>query len=888
GSNTYTGGTTVSAGTLTGNATSLQGDIANNASLVFAQTGSGTYAGIVSGTGVLVKSGAGNLTLSGANTYSGGTTVSAGTLTGNATSLQGNIVNSTSVVFDQGSAGTYAGIISGTGSLTKIGAAKLTLGGANTHTGGTILNSGVLEVSNDNQLGGAGNTLTFNGGTLGTSTSLSSGRNATLLGGGGTIDTGAFSSSLTGVISGSGALTKTGVGTLTLTAANTYTGGTTVSAGTLAGNTTSLVGSIVNNDTLEFNQTSTGTHTGAITGSGNLIKTGAAKLTLGGTYGYTGTTTVSAGILEGTSANMPATITNNATLEFNQNFAGTYGGTVSGTGGLTKSGSGALTLSGNNTYTGATTVSGGTLNISGTLASSITTIASGGRLAGTGTTADLIINSGGTAAPGNSIGTMNVSGPLTFNLGSIYEAEVNDAGQSDLTAATGAITINGGTVSVIALAGSYPALTTYTILTGSSVTGTFSGATINNSLLVPILQYTANSVLLNITPQNINLQGVSSNANTQATASGIESLGPGDPLYNTFFPLNSVARAAALEQLTRDETSAIVNDISESAETVRNLLLGRMNFRLDTQISDVGNAGNIAGIEPAAGGDDIEAVRPDRQLWAEVTASRGQTFRDTGTHPSRRSAKGFVFGADWELKKQQYVGVYAGMEDAVSKTAATTTVTERRTYQGGVYAGTKLENGFSLNGGLNLGFHTLDTRREIDFTGFFANAYADTRGYTSDAFIELSRQVKLDKGFVAAPFLGFNIGYTFIEGYTERGAGSANLVVNDYSGWTRKVFAGTRLQRHYDLAAGGKFLLEGTLGFAHELGDIAHATTLQFQSGSAPFSISQLDAERTSAFFGINTTVLSDNDVKLYANYWGRASDGMIDQGIRTGVKISF
>ncbi len=73
----------------------------------------------MSGTGLLTKSGAGTLTLTGVNNYVGGTTVTAGTLQGDTTSLQGNIVNNAAVVFDQAVAGTYAGAMSGTGSLTK-------------------------------------------------------------------------------------------------------------------------------------------------------------------------------------------------------------------------------------------------------------------------------------------------------------------------------------------------------------------------------------------------------------------------------------------------------------------------------------------------------------------------------------------------------------------------------------------------------------------------------------------------------------------------------------------------------------------------------------------------------------------------------------------------
>ena len=77
-----------------------------------------TYSGVVSGTGSLTKTGAGTLTLSGANTYSGGTIVSAGSLTGTTTSLQGNIADNANVMFAQSSNGTYSGVLSGTGSVT--------------------------------------------------------------------------------------------------------------------------------------------------------------------------------------------------------------------------------------------------------------------------------------------------------------------------------------------------------------------------------------------------------------------------------------------------------------------------------------------------------------------------------------------------------------------------------------------------------------------------------------------------------------------------------------------------------------------------------------------------------------------------------------------------
>ena len=163
GANTYSGGTTVSGGTLTGTTSSLQGNITNNAAVVIDQAGAGMFAGVISGAGNLTKLGTGNATLTGANTYSGGTTVSGGTLTGTTTTLQGNITNNAAVVFDQTAAGTYAGIISGAGGMTKTGAGDLKITGSNTFTGATNINAGTLSVN-----GSLASTVSVNsGGTLG-------------------------------------------------------------------------------------------------------------------------------------------------------------------------------------------------------------------------------------------------------------------------------------------------------------------------------------------------------------------------------------------------------------------------------------------------------------------------------------------------------------------------------------------------------------------------------------------------------------------------------------------------------------------------------------------------------------------------------------------------
>ena len=152
GANTYSGVTTVLAGKLLGT-TSLQGAIVNNSQVVFDQATNGTFSGAMSGAGSLLFSGTGTVILTGANTYSGGTTVSSGTLQGNTTSLQGSITNNGKVVFDQSSTGTFSGTIAGSGSVVVQNAGTLVLTGTNTYSGGTTVSGGTLSISGQSPTG---------------------------------------------------------------------------------------------------------------------------------------------------------------------------------------------------------------------------------------------------------------------------------------------------------------------------------------------------------------------------------------------------------------------------------------------------------------------------------------------------------------------------------------------------------------------------------------------------------------------------------------------------------------------------------------------------------------------------------------------------------------
>ena len=500
GANSYTGGTTVSAGTLQGNARSVQGNIVNQAAVVFDQAAAGTYVGNMSGAGSLTKIGNGTLVMSGANSYSGGTFVAGGTLQGNTQSLQGDIVNQSSVVFDQAAGGTYSGNMFGAGSLTKIGSGLLVLGGTNSYSGGTTIAAGTLQ----------GNTQSLRGNFL---------NNASLV-----FDQ-AADGGFAGNVNGSGSLTKQGDGLLVMSGVNSYTGGTTVNAGTLAGTAPACRETSPTDPTVVFDQSAAGTYSGIMSGIGTLVKQGGGLLVLGGANSYSGGTFISAGTLQGSTHTLQGDIVDQAALVFDQNDNGIFAGNMAGTGSLMKQGTGSINMTGDfSQFTGSTTVNGGMLAVNGFLGGGGLTVGANGMVAGNGTVPSIMLQPGSMMSPGNSIGMLRVNGDVTFSAGTRYRVETEAYGSADMILIAGTLTTPGGVVNAIA-GGSrrYRPINRYTIAaTGVGVSGAFSGVTSNLSYLDPSLQYDSSHVYLTLRRNDVDFRSMGTQGNQTSVASVVE------------------------------------------------------------------------------------------------------------------------------------------------------------------------------------------------------------------------------------------------------------------------------------------------------------------------------------------------------------------------------
>jgi|GEM_PF-1123679 len=326
-----------------------------------------TGTGNITGSGGLNKQGNGTLVLATSNSFSGGTIVSGGTLQGSSATLLGNINNNAALIFDQGFNGSNSAAISGTGSLTKQNSGTLALGGNNTYLGKTFVNAGTLAISAGTGVGGSPasatpDQLTINGGVLqatnGAATiTLPVNAGITLGSSGATID---VASGITldypaQAVSGTGALVKNGAGTFETdegTASSTYTS-LTLNAGAIAFNKSSGglgAGPLIINGGLIRT-------TGASSRSPNN-----PTIQVNGDFTLGSPTTAAITFANGgawTLANGTRTITVDTIVATITGVVGDGGNNY----GLTKAGSGTLALNNSGTWTGPTTISAGALKV---------------------------------------------------------------------------------------------------------------------------------------------------------------------------------------------------------------------------------------------------------------------------------------------------------------------------------------------------------------------------------------------------------------------------------------------------------------------------------------------------------------------------------------------
>ena len=447
---------------------------------------------------------------------------------------------------------------------------------------------------------------------------------------------------------------------------------------------------------------------------------------------------------------------------------------------LTKTGDGVLNITGAQDYTGATTVSDGTLKINGNSTGTTITIGAGGTLGGSGTAGGIVNN--GTLAPGNSIGTLNVTGDVTLNDNSTLDIEIGKDGSSDKIILTGALTVD-GTLKLIPETGlKYKKVETYEILESGTRTGTFDaismracGATIDTS-------YNADGVTVTVT---------GCNADRGKTVDQLQNY------LHSFYDENPSADISAvltaLEGLSGDEYQKAITTLDADAPLAiaRSTTQGiqTVNGFMAQRASAQSGSGSAQRLRMMTASDPLSAEsklsikkrmaeHSRKGMWLKAYGGSGEKdpIKDIGVNGYDYDFQGTTIGFDLEtskIKQAIALSVQTGSVTSNNKEGYQDYETVLLNYQ----STRALKHGGSLALSAGFGVSEIDAKRYIDVGAVDDTATADYRSYSVDLGIAYTfAPIRL--GWLTNDLtLSLAGNYNAQESYKEKGAGGLNLEV---------------------------------------------------------------------------------------------------------------
>ncbi|MBO6554651.1 MAG: autotransporter domain-containing protein [Roseitalea sp.] len=588
------------------------------------------------------------------------------------------------------------------------------------------------------------------------------------------------------------------------------------------------------------------------------------------------------------------------------------------------------TLTGTNTEITNFAVNGGVLAVNGAMGSTAFAVAAGGTLGGGGTVGDVLTN--GVIAPGNSIGTINVAGSVTFNAGSRYDVEIAANGASDLINATGTANLGGnGQVNPVLAdpVANYMNGQTYTIVTAAGgVNGQFAGVTDNSALLDYALTYDPNNVYLNLSlvqpvnnAPNFPLFATNFNQTQLATALLGFDFAPEPDLLAQLLGLNATQLAGAYDAMTGEVYASGLAMAAGAGSQFTNLLManafggdirtGRASFALGTPVEApvtglmAAEAGLPAGAYPADGMglDDAAALGGDPWLtaWAGGYGASVDVDGDGNAAPWNATVWGFGTGLEADLSARlgsnTAIGAGFGYGRTDGGVNARNQALDIESWQFGLYGrtgATPLEEGFALRGAASAAYQRYDATRTITIGGIARQARASYDGGLVSGAIEARYQMPfgLDLGPVSgtaviAPLLRAQASHVWTGGFTETGAGALNLTAGAQSHTDASVSAGVALGgafRAGDLAVKPSF----TVAWDRLIGGGTPSASLSLAGSPTAFSVRGPAESPDRLRLGTVTEIGLDSRVSLNFATDTLLSADRTEFSAKASLKIAF
>ncbi|MGV0909114.1 autotransporter domain-containing protein [Martelella sp. FOR1707] len=893
-------------------------------------SGDASYGGAVTGSGTFAKSGGSTLDMTGdISGFMGLTKVTSGTLR-LATIPGGNMDVMGTALLNPSADAIFGGALTGFGTFGKEGNATLTItgdhsgftgvtriyGGAlryetlpgkngidvKSGTGlvfalpgdatytGPMIGGGIIVKDEASTLTLSGKISGFNGitgvkdGTLRLE-SLPGGQITAV--GPGTVEFAlADDTTVSNLINGNGTLLKSGASTLTLDGyLSDFEGTTSVSEGTLRFQ--SLPAGVIAvgaSGTAELALADGTVVSNQITGNGMLVKSGATTLTLAGDIGgFTGMTSVSEGTL--TLETLPGgnlDLGASGTLNFAVTEDASFGGVVSGSGLIVKSENSTLTLTGDNSgFTGATRIDDGKLIVNGAFGGPLT-IENGAFIGGSGTVGTLTVGTGGTVSPGNSPGTLTVAGDITFEQNSIYEIEIDPlTGAHDLIAVRDNAILNGGTAAHIGLepGSGYDPAATYTILTASSVNGTFDNVVSDFAFLYPTLEYYGDRVDLTIIRNDVDFAAIGDTPNQQATGGAVEALGPANTLYRNVVSLNADAARDAFDQLSGASNATMRTAILANTDLIRDAATNRVRAAFDSvaakpvPVMAYGEDQTMTGVETRGSG--IAA-------WGEVLGNWTSMDGNGNAAGFDNSLGGLVAGIDGAIGSDWRIGAMGGYS-STSFSGDDGSGGSTNDYHFGVYGGGEV-GALGIRMGAAYTWYEVDSDRSVAFGAFSDQLSASYDANAFQAFAEAG--YRIDAGESAfEPYANLAYVNLHTDGYTEQGGAAAlSAAASDSDVWFSTI--GVRAATDFMLGATNGTARVG-LGWRHAYGDTTPLATMAFAGGGA-FGISGLPLDEDAAVLEAGVDFALSPMSTLGISYEGQLGSEAQSHTAKLNFAISF